>query len=189
MNAPGRRRYRMRARAEAAADTHQRILDATRELAIERFLDEITLDEVAERAGVATRTVIRRFGGHDGLIGAAVEAANADVQVRRDETPAGDAADAVEAVFDDYERYGDALLMMLAQERRHPELLRPLADEGRELHWQWVERVFSPRDELHTAQLIAATDVYVWKLLRRDLGLSRARAKEAMAQMVHRLVE
>jgi len=179
----------MGARAAAAADTHRRIVAAMGELAIERFLDDITLDDVAERAGVTTRTVIRRFGGREGLVKAAVDAANADVQVRRDETPEGDMADAVEAVFDDYERYGDALMMMLAQERRHPELLGPLADEGRELHRRWIERVFSPRDELQAAQLVAATDVYVWKLLRRDLGLSRARAKEAMAQMVERLVE
>lgn len=188
MNSP-KRAYRMQARAVAAAGTHRRILAAITELAIERFLDDITLDDVAERADVTTRTVIRHFGGREGLVKAAVDAANANVQARRDETPAGDAADAIEAVFDDYEQYGDALMMLLAQERRHPDLLAPLADEGREAHWQWIDRVFSPRDELHAAQLVAATDVYVWKLLRRDIGLSQARAKEAMAEMVERLVE
>lgn len=183
-----KRPYRMRARAEAAAETQRRILAAVRELAVERFLDEITLDDVAERAGVATRTVIRRFGGHDGLIRAAVDTANGDVQVRRDETPVGDVADAVQAVFDDYESYGDALMMMLAQESRHPELLRPLADAGRQAHWQWIERVFEPRNRLRAAQLVAATDVYTWKLLRRDLALTRAQAKAAMTDMVERLV-
>ena len=178
----------MQARAVAAAGTHRRILAAITELAIERFLDDITLDDVAERAGVATRTVIRRFGGREGLVEAAVDAANADVQVRRDETPPGDVPDAIEAVFDDYERYGDALIMMLAQEPRHPELLGPLAASGRELHRRWIERVFAPHDRIHAAQLVTATDVYVWKLLRRDLGLSRARAKAAITEMVERLV-
>ncbi len=182
-----KRPYQMRARAEAAAETQRRILAAMRELAIERFLDEITLDDVAERAGVAVRTVIRRFGGREGLVEAAVADANEQVQARRDETPAGDVEDAVAAVFDDYERYGDALLMMLAQEPRHPELLGPLADAGRRMHWRWVERVFAPRDRVHAGQLIAATDVYVWKLLRRDVGLSRAQAMEAMTAMVRRL--
>jgi AcrR family transcriptional regulator len=177
----------MRTRAESAAETHRRILAAFGELALERFLDEITLDGVAERAGVATRTVIRRFGGRDGLVAAAVAEANKQVQARRDETPAGDVVDAIAAVFDDYEHYGDALLMMLAQEHRHPELLGPLADEGRRLHWQWIERVFAPHDRLQAAQLIAATDVYVWKLLRRDIGLSRAHGMNAMTQMVRRL--
>jgi AcrR family transcriptional regulator len=182
-----KRPYRMRARAAAAAETHRRILAAMRELAIERFLEEITLEDVAERAGVATRTVIRRFGGRERLVEATVAEAIDQVQARRDETPVGDVEDAVEAVFDDYEANGDALMMMLAQERRHPELLGPLADDGRRLHWQWIERVFTPRDRQQAAQLIAATDVYVWKLLRRDIGLSRARAKAAMAEMVARL--
>jgi AcrR family transcriptional regulator len=178
----------MGVRAESAAQTRRRILAAIGELVIERFVDEITLDEVAERAGVATRTVIRRFGGRDRLIEAAFAEASAQVQSRLDETPAGDVEDAVEAAFEDYERHGDALIMTLAQERRHPELFRPLLDEGRRSHARWIERVFTPRDRLHAAQLVTVTDVYVWKLLRRDLGLSRARAKKAMTEMVRRLV-
>ena len=184
----GKRSYRMEARAESAAETRRRILVAVEDLAIERFVDEITLDDVAERAGVATRTVIRRFGGREGLIEAAFAEASAQVQSRLDETPVGDVEDAIEAAFDDYERHGDALIMMLGQEGRHPELFRPLLDTGRQSHWRWIERVFTPRDRLHAAQLIAATDVYVWKLLRRDLGLSPARAKKAMTEMVRRLV-
>jgi AcrR family transcriptional regulator len=178
----------MGARAEAAASTHRRILAAVQELAVERFLDEITLDGVAERARVATRTVIRRFGGRDGLVQAAFIAGSERVQARLDQTPVGDVEDAVEAAFEDYEGNGDALIMMLAQEARHPELFGPLLEAGREAHRMWIERVFTPHDELQAAQIIAATDVYVWKLLRRDLGLSRARAKNAMTEMVRRLV-
>lgn len=178
----------MRVRAEAAAETHRRILRAMGELVTERFLDEITLDEVAERAGVATRTVIRRFGGREGLVQATFALGSEEVEARREEIPVGDVAAAVEAVIEDYERYGDALIMMLAQESRHRELLRPLANRGREGHALWVEHVFTPRDRLHAAQLIAATDVYVWKLWRRDLGLSRGRTKQAMTEMVRRLL-
>lgn len=178
----------MGARAASAAETSRRILAAIGDLAIERFVDEITLDDVAERAGVATRTVIRRFGGREGLIEAAFAEASAQVQSRLDATRVGDVEDAVDAVFEDYKRHGDALIMLLGQEGRHPELLRPLLDAGRQSHWRWIERVFTPRDRLHAAQLIAVTDVYVWKLLRRDLGLSRARAKKAMTEMVRRLV-
>lgn len=178
----------MRARTEAAAETHRAILAATQALMTERFLDEITLDDVAARAGVTTRTVIRRFGGREGLIQATFAAGSAEVEARRNEIPRGDVEAAVEAVFEDYERYGDALIMMLAQEGRHPDLLGPLADKGRQDHALWVEQVFAPRDRLHVAQLIAAMDVYVWKLFRRDLGLSRGRATEAMTEMVRRLL-
>jgi AcrR family transcriptional regulator len=178
----------MTARAEAAERTRDRILAAATELAGERFLDEISLEDIAARAGVATRTVIRRFGNRANLVAAAFDQANAQVSDRRDETLPGDVADAVEALFDDYERWGDALLMLLAQERRHVEL-KPLLDEGRELHRKWVERVFLLRDELHRAQLVAVTDVYVWKLLRRDSKLSRSRAALVMLDMIERLGE
>jgi AcrR family transcriptional regulator len=178
----------MTARAEAAERTRRRILAAATELASQRFLDEISLEDIAERAGVAVRTVIRRFGNRATLVAAAIDEANAQVSSRRDETPPDDVADAVDALFDDYERWGDPLLMVLAQEHRHSEL-KPLLDEGREMHRRWVERVFSPRDELHTAQLVAVTDVYVWKLLRRDMKLSRARAALALQTMIERLVK
>ena len=178
----------MTARAEAAERTRRRILAAATELAAERFLEEISLEDIAGRAGVAVRTVIRRFGNRATLIEAAIDEANAQVSGRRDETPAGDTADAVDALFDDYERWGDPLLMVLAQEQRHP-ALKPLLDGGREMHRRWVERVFSPRDELHAAQLVAITDVYVWKLMRRDMKLSRPLAERALRDMIERLVE
>jgi AcrR family transcriptional regulator len=177
----------MTARAEAAERTRRRILAAAGELAGERFLDEISLDEVAARAGVAVRTVIRRFGNRANLVATAFEEANAQVSSRRDETRPDDLDDAVEALFDDYERWGDPLLMLLAQEQRHSEL-KTLLEDGRGLHRDWVERIFSPRDELHAAQLVAATDVYVWKLLRRDMKLSRPRAALALRGMIERLV-
>lgn len=177
----------MTARSEAADRTRRRILAAATELATERFLDEISLEDIAARAGVAVRTVIRRFGNRARLVEAAIDEANVQVSGRRDETAPGDLVDAVDAVFDDYERWGDPLLMLLAQEPRHAEL-KPLLDDGRVAHRQWVERVFSPRDELHAAQLVAVTDVYVWKLFRRDMKLSRVRAKRAMGGMIERLV-
>lgn len=177
----------MTTRAVTADRTRRRILVAATELAGERFLDDISLDDIAAHAGVAVRTVIRRFGSRANLVEAAVDAANAQVSSRRDETPPDDVADAIDALFDDYERWGDSLVMMLAQEQRHTEL-KPLLNDGRELHRSWVERVFSPRDELHAAQLLAVTDVYVWKLLRRDLKLSRPRAALALHGMIERLV-
>src|SRR5690349_3880400 len=101
----------MTERAEAAEATRRRILSAATELAGERFLDEISLEDIAARAGVTVRTMIRRFGNRAALVEAAIKAANAQVSARRDETPPGDVADAVDALFDDYERWGDSLLM------------------------------------------------------------------------------
>jgi hypothetical protein len=45
-----------------------------------------------------------------------------------------------------------------------------------------------PDRELRLAQLLAICDVYTWKLLRRDQGLSRARTERALAGMINGLV-
>ena len=68
-----KRRYRMTARADAAAATRDRILDAAVAVFWERPLVDISLEEVARRAGVSLPTVIRRFGDKAGLFAAAGE--------------------------------------------------------------------------------------------------------------------
>src|ERR671912_1789472 len=87
---PRRRPYRMRARAEAAAETGRRILEATIELHRERFFDQISLENIAERAGVTVRTVIRRFGNKQRLIEAAAEEGTRRVTHQRYQAPIGD---------------------------------------------------------------------------------------------------
>src|SRR5215210_6996266 len=87
---PQKRPYRMRARAEAAAETGQRILEATIELHRERFFDQVSLEDIAERAGVTVRTVIRRFGTKERLIVAAAEEGTRQVTHQRYQVPVGD---------------------------------------------------------------------------------------------------
>jgi AcrR family transcriptional regulator len=165
-------------------------------LARTRFIDEITLDAAATAAGVSVRTVIRQFGGRDGLITAATDAANAQVQQRRDLTKAGDYAGAAEALLDDYEQWGDVLIKMLAQESREPLLKAPL-DSGRRLHELWVRRVFAGplasrrgrSRQVLLSELAAVTDVYLWQLLRRDRGLSRAETARALRHLMSSVAE
>jgi AcrR family transcriptional regulator len=75
MNTPtaGKRPYRMVARAEAAARTRERILDAVIALASERFVEDIGLADIAEAAGVTVQTVLRHFDGREALLTAAAE--------------------------------------------------------------------------------------------------------------------
>lgn len=56
----------MQARAVAAARTHDRILRAVLDLHVERFHDQITLEDVARRSGVTVQTVLRLFGSRAG---------------------------------------------------------------------------------------------------------------------------
>lgn len=48
------------------------VLAATLEILAEHGFASLTIDEVAERAGVHTTTVYRRWGSRDGLVAAAL---------------------------------------------------------------------------------------------------------------------
>ena len=186
----------MRARAESTRATADRILDAALEAFWEQPTDRIALDEVAARAGVSVQTVIRHFGGRDGLLAAAVERGTETVRRDRDAARPGDLAEAVRVLVDHYEELGDRVLRMLAEEQRTPGL-RAIADRGRELHREWCARVFAPaladrrgvdRDR-KLAQLVTVCDVQTWRLLRRESGLSRRQTELALAELLQPLLE
>ncbi|MFA9400113.1 MAG: TetR/AcrR family transcriptional regulator [Acidobacteriota bacterium] len=190
------RPYRMVARAASAEATGERILDVAEEVFWERPGDQVSLEEVARRAGVSVQTVIRRFGGREELLEAAVERGSENVRSRRDETRAGDVAGAVDALLDHYDVYGDRVLRLLAEENRTP-ALREISDSGRRLHRDWCSRVFAPalaglagvaRDR-RLAQFVAICDVYTWKLLRRDAGLSHRQTGIALVELLEPLTE
>lgn len=60
------------ARTEEVDDVDLRILDAAGRLLVDIGLDELEVDEVAERAGVGRSTVYRRFDGRNALLAATV---------------------------------------------------------------------------------------------------------------------
>jgi AcrR family transcriptional regulator len=190
------REYHMAARADAARATAERIIDALVSLFLEQPLDQIRLADVAERAGVTVQTVIRRFESKNGLVVAATQHLMAQVGVQRSDVIPGDVAGAVANLVDHYERDGDLALRLLAEEPAIPEL-GSITDAARDLHRQWCTTVFAPTVDRLTgiqrkrrlAQLVAVCDVYVWKLLRRDAGLSRAQTELALIEMLTPLTQ
>jgi AcrR family transcriptional regulator len=196
MKGTASRPYRMDARAESARATGERILDATVEAFWERPTDQLSLDEIARRAGVTVQTVIRRFGGKDELMKAAAERESQRVGSERELAPGAGPAEAVRKLVDHYEAMGDRIIRMLAEEIRVPGL-RPIVDRGRVMHREWCARAFpaaleglmgAERDR-RLAQLVAVCDVYVWKLLRRDAGLSRRQTELALLELVTAIME
>ena len=183
----------MAARATAAAATGERILEAAAEVFYEKA--DLPLDDVARRAGVTVQTVIRRFGGREGLFAAGLERESRRVADQRDTAPVGDVAAAVRVLLDHYEEYGDKVLTLLAIENRSPAAAE-VVRQGRLLHRGWCERTFAPAlaglDEAsrarRLAQLVALADVYTWKLLRRDAGLSRDDVELALCELLDPLM-
>jgi AcrR family transcriptional regulator len=185
-----KRAYTMTARAAKAEATRARIRVAAMALYTGRPADEFTLEEVARRADVTVQTILRIFGSKDALVYAALEEMAAG-GAYLPPTPAGDVKVAVAAFFDIYENVGDLVMQRLDEERRRPALKATL-DQGRDNHRDGVKTIFAPQlDHLHgaaRAQLLSAliviTDVYVWKILRRDMALPRAAAEAITRKMI-----
>jgi AcrR family transcriptional regulator len=186
-----KRPYVMTARAAKAEATRARILTAAMELYTGRSIEDFTLDEVAALSETTVQTVLRVFGSKDQLIYAALgELAARGMSLKP--TPPGDVDAAVTAIFDVYETMGDLVIQYLNDERRRPSL-QPILQQGRENHRDWVKSVFAPLLKLQNgggrAQLLnildVATDVYVWKLLRRDQALGRPAAEAIMRRLIN----
>jgi AcrR family transcriptional regulator len=189
--ADSKRRYQMTARAEAAQSTADGILDAAIKLFTDEAFEDVTLDEVARRAGVTKRTVLRRFEAKDRLFLAAMDHAVNEMVRQREKAPVGDVRAAVANVVEHYECWGTNRLRLLSQEDRI-ELVAEHVRAGRAYHCAWVEHTFAPQltglrgmaRKRRVAALVAATDVYIWKLLRLDLALSRAETERTLVEII-----
>ena len=189
------RPYRQVARAASTEETRLRVVAAFDAAMRERQMDDITLDQIAAEAGTTRQTVIRLFGGKDGLVEAFVEQFAKGVKQRRVMPKNASHRNVAEALFEDYEAIGDFVIRMLAQEDRHP-VLSLWHNIGRATHRGWISKSFeaalpaegSERDTMIN-QLVIAGDVYTWKLLRRDFKLSVDRALAVMSSMFAKLLK
>jgi len=191
-----KRRYRGTVQAEVAELTRQRIFETVKALYLEHLMEDVTLKLIAERAGVTVQTILRHFESKEGLISAVTQYFRDEVRRQRNDAPVGDIAGTLNNLMEHYETVGQIALRMLALEGHSPETDASLKG-GRSTHRQWVERVFAPfiaraeetdRERL-IAQLVTICDVYTWKLLRLDAGLTREETELAMVEMLTALFE
>jgi AcrR family transcriptional regulator len=186
-----KRTYRMVARAEAAAATRDRLLVSAWSHFAERPFERVRLADVARDAGVSVQTLHAHFGTKDALFVAAWGRRIAPEGARRLSAAPGDVSAAIKVLYDSYDRDGDAVLRLLAQEERIA-AVHEMAEAGRRWHRGWVERTFEPlvqgssgaEREGRLVALVVATDLLTWKLLCREMGLGRAAAERIVAEMV-----
>jgi AcrR family transcriptional regulator len=180
------RTYGMTARAEGAGATRERIVRCALELLFEQWFEDVTLTAIARAAGVSHQTVLNHFASKEGVLLAAAEVLSAETHAARGRARPGDVKGAVRILVGEYERFGDANARWAAASERLGSLA-PLLEEARAGHQTWLGHVFGSRLPVASARrrrainaLHAATDVYTWKLLRRDLGLTRAETERTM---------
>jgi AcrR family transcriptional regulator len=186
-----RRAYRQTARAEQLEANTQLVLKtAVGLLRSAPKLRDLTLDEIASASGVTVRTILRRFGTRDGLLEAAFLALRDEIESHRPPVKPGDIDGALETMFGHYELDGDLNVRALEQEHEY-RLVHEALEHGRAYHRQWLENIFGPHLEhlkpearnQRILELYAATDVYLWKLLRRDLGQSAAATAHTISNL------
>ena len=175
------RKYDSSKRQAQAEARRKHILKCAARMLADATNEEFRLEDVAQAAGVSVQTILRAFGSKDGLVVATLETEAPDsvdftsfANIKVD-----DLETFVRTVFSVYDKIGDLVIHTLAEEHRSPEFQKSL-NVGRAYHVEWVSQVFAPyldrrppkeRIVLFRA-LMAATDIYIWKILRRDETLS-----------------
>ncbi len=181
------RPYSMTNRSARAEATRQRIVEAAMALFREHAYADVTLAQIAETAGVSHQTVLNHFESKAGVVAGAADEMAQQTTTARAATP-GDTAGAVHALVGEYERMGDANVRWAVEPIDE---LADLMDRARAGHQEWLVEICGDALPVGrtarrsaTNALPAATDVYTWKLLRRDLRLSRAETEKTIIALV-----
>lgn len=167
------------------ADNRERVRRALVALVAQRPLVELTLSDIADESGVSVRTLLRYYRSRDELfhtVSAEIQEAHLQERVAMPEDIEGSLA----ALVADHERYGSVMLMLLSQEAADP-LAASVTGQGKAFHRRWVCDLFgldAERDEEQIDLLVVATDLFTWKLLRRDRGLSEQQTVDRITRLV-----
>jgi AcrR family transcriptional regulator len=190
-----KRNYSMELRASKAAQTENRILEAVQNLWLELPYHEITLEKVAERACVTVRTILRKFESKEGLFIAGIEHEEAISILSRNEDPSRPIPETLASLLDEYEQMGDAAIRTIMASDSVP-MAKKILQKARNVHKVWCEKIFaaylpakkSANYAVRLHAFISVTEFYLWKLLRRDIGLSQDETFKVFKDMMEGLI-
>jgi TetR/AcrR family transcriptional regulator, regulator of autoinduction and epiphytic fitness len=173
-------------RAARGARNRQAVIDAMLSLCAEGELRP-TAQAIAERAGVATRSVFHHFSDLESLLADA-----ADTQARRhwDLLQAVDASDPIDRRIADvvsqraelFERISPTRRAAVLQEHDSATLAERLRESRVALRLH-LDRNLPELTEQHQEALAAAASWEAWEVLRRHQGLSVDAARRAVVQL------
>ena len=181
-----------RERADAARN-RARVLDAARELFAERGAANVTMDDVAKRAGVAKGTLFHRFGDRSGLAQALVDEHERVLQdaIVHGPPPLGPGAPArerliafLDALSDLLERHGDWLY---ASETGRPQARYTSgAYEAWRAHVALLLGEMGITDDVLAHVILAPLGAELWVHLRSGRGISADRLRAALHALIPR---
>jgi AcrR family transcriptional regulator len=178
-----------------AARNRERILCAARRLFEQRGAACVSMDDVAEEAGVGKGTLFRRFGSRAALAGAVLSESERTLQEGfiRGEPPLGPGAPARERLI----AFGEAMLDMLDKHwellvsaQTGPEHFTHPAYAAHRLHVTLLLREEHPEcdAEVLADTLLAALGAELFVYLRAARGVSLERLKAGWRQLVEGVV-
>jgi AcrR family transcriptional regulator len=181
-----------RERADAARN-RARVLDAARELFAERGAANVTMDDVAKRAGVAKGTLFHRFGDRSGLAQALVDEHERVLQdaIVHGPPPLGPGAPPrerliafLDALADLLERHGDWLY---ASETGRPQARYTSgAYEAWRAHVALLLGEMGIADDVLAHVILAPLGAELWVHLRSGRGISADRLRAALHALIPR---
>ena len=186
------RAYDMTKRSDAEGGTRRRVAEAALSLFKERDYDDVSLTEIARAAGVSHQTVLNHCESKAGVLMAAGELFSEEIRNLEVDAVVGDVTSVVRTTCIRYEVLGDANARWAAMSTRAPEVAEGLA-RGRSGFQSWLEEMLgdlmpSDADPAERRRVLlglhAALDVFTWKLLRRDLGLSQDQTEAQLTDLV-----
>ena len=185
------RAYDMTKRSDAVGGTRRRIAEAALALFKERDYEAVSLDQIARAAGVSHQTVLNHCENKAGVLLAAGELFSEEIRELEADAIPGDVTSVVHTTCVRYEVLGDANARWATMGTRAPEVAEGLA-RGRLGFQAWLEEVLGghlPTDDPDERRRVllglhAALDVFTWKLLRRDLGLSIEQTELQLTDLV-----
>ena len=179
-----------------AENTKIEIIKAFGNLWSSYSIKDIKLEMVAKEARVTTKTILRKFKSKDGLINESLSYMAAKIESERTLTNGKDIDDILKALLSNYEKMGEAAVRTINLESEL-EIARLIGAKGRELHRDWCIRMFAPYlpneqsddYEIQLTSFIAATEIYLWKLMRKDLKLSKEQTFSIFKNLVEGLIK
>lgn len=177
-----------------AENTKLDIIKAFGRLWMKYSIKEITLNMISEEAGVTTRTILRKFGSKERLLEECIALDAANIMQNREQGMVGDIEHMLNILLASYESMGEAAMRTINLEPEM-EIAQKIGETGRKKHREWCARMFdpflpepdSPQYEIDLTAFIASTEIYLWKLMRKDLKMSEEQTFSVFKKMIEGL--
>jgi hypothetical protein len=128
------------------------------------------------------------MGTREGCLNAVADHVYERIDKQRGQIKSGDIDSAISDLLGHYKSESTLILNLLEQANKGESFAKKAAEGGRIYHRNWIVHTFGPliknkHNETIDA-LVAATDIYIYKLLRLDMG----RSIKATGAVIKRLV-